>query len=237
MGRVRARRVGNALLYTEGHRDRIVDAVGRGVWKYQLRPDILNADGTDPTGWTTTVVEVGAGTTDFSPNNVAGRLGSVVPAANENDGGSYQLLGENVQFDSNQLIYAGMEFQGSDIDQSDLFFGMAIVDTALLGGVTDAVYFESLDGSAAVAIVAEKDSTETTGATTGTLVDAVDSIIEFLWDGTRLKAYVDGTQIYNAVPANVPDDEDLRLSLEFLTGEAVANTLNIKWLKAIAVDL
>ena len=237
MARIRARRAGSAILYTEGHRDRIVDAIGRGVWKYELRPDILNPNGTDPTGWTTTVVEAGSGDTNFSPNNVAGRLGTITCAAADNDGGSYQLLGENVQFDSNQLIYAGMEAKINDVDQSDLFFGFAIVDTALLGAVNDAVYFESLDESAVVGIVAEKGGTETTGATTVTLVDATDFIIEYLWDGTRLKAYVDGVQIFNAVPANIPNTEDLRLSLEFLTGEGTANTLNIKWLRAFAVDL
>lgn len=232
MAQTRGRRQAGNLLFYNGHRDRIVDVVGPAVWKYEHRPDILNATTVDPTGWTTTVVSAGTGDTEWDPNNEAGRLGTITPADNENDGGNYQLLGENFSCAGAHAFYIGMEAKSNDVDQIDLFFGAAIVDTDLLGAVTDAVYFESLDESSTVAIVAEKGSSETTGAVTATLTDDTDFILEMLFDGTRLKAYVDGVKIFDAVPANLPDTEPLRLSLHFLTGEAVVNTLNVKWLKA-----
>ena len=60
-------------------------------------------------------------------------------------------------------------------------------------------------------------------------------MLEFYWDGSSVYFYVDGTQASNIHTANIPDDEALRLSLEFLTGEAVANTCNVKWLRAIQI--
>jgi len=46
--------------------------------------------------------------------------------------------------------------------------------------------------------------------------------------------YIDGTLV-NTHTANIPDDENLTLSLAFLTGEATANTCNVKWLRAIQI--
>ena len=223
-------RVRGNFVYWSGHRHRIVDAFGAGVQKYILRPDQLNATTVDPAGWTTTVVEVGAGTTEWDVNNAANRVGTITTAANENDGGSYQLLGENLFADGNSDFYLGLEFQTNDADQTDLFFGAAITDTALLGGVSDAIYMESLDGSASISGVTEKDSTETQTDSLGTITDATDSYLEMYCDGTSVYFYVDGARVATHT-ANIPDDEELRLSIEFLTGEAVANTCNVKSLR------
>jgi len=224
----------NILIYDNSrHSNAIIDVLGdQGAFKYELTPQIVGIDTSDPVGFTTTVVEAGTGTTEFSVNNTVGRVGTITCAADENDGGSYQLLGEHFSCASSEGWYVGMSAQMVDVDQTDLLFGVCITDTALLGGMTDGVYFESLDGSSAIGIVAEKDSTETTGGTTATISDATDFIIEMVWDGTKLHAYVDNTKIYSDTPANAPDDEALRLSLEVLTGEAVANTLNVEWLRA-----
>lgn len=238
MAQQRAYNKGGNLIFTNGKaRGRVVDIIGPNVWKYDLRPDILNATTVDPTGWTTTVVEAGAGNTEFDPNDTGNRVGTITCAANENDGGSYQLLGENLICQSGQLWYVGLEGQSNDADQSDLFFGVAVVDTALLGGVADAVYFESLDGSLDINFVAEKGSSETTASAVGTMADAVDNLFEIFWDGTRLLAYLDGVKVSDSIPTNLPDTEAMRLSIEYLTGEAIANTFNVKRLRAIAAEL
>jgi len=213
---------------------RLVDAIGQDVFKYELLAPDLNADATDPTGWTSTVVEAGSGTTEFSPNNTAGRVGTITCAANENDGGSYQLLGENFELTSDQDLYVGAKLQINDADQTDLFFGLAVTDTALLGGVTDGVYFESVDGAATISTVTEKDSTETQNDSAGTITDATDVLLELYFNGSSVYFFIDGSQV-NVHTANIPDDEALRVSLEFLTGEAVANTCNVAWLRAIQI--
>ena len=237
---LKSRHIGENLVFTSEHDKRIVHAVGPGVWQYQLRPDHLGAATADPQGWTTTVVETGlGGNTEIDPNDEAGRVGTITTDNAENDGANMQLLGENAKFTSGQTIYARLVGKINDVDQTDLLFGFCITDTDLLGGMTDGVYFESVDGSASVSFVAEKDSTETQEDTLGTLTDDTDVTLEFFWDGPAgtIEAFIDGVSVYGpADPANLPDDESLRLSLHFLTGEATANTLNIKDLYACIIN-
>ena len=213
---------------------RLVDAIGNDVMSYNLKPETLNVTTADPYGFTTTVVEAGTGATEFDANNTAGRVGTITTAANENDGGQYQLLAEWFELTSDQDVYAGIELQGNDVDQSDILFGLCITDTTLLGGMTDGVYFESLDGSASVSTVTEKDSTETQTDAVSTLVDATDQILEMYFDGSSVYFFQDGVQS-TIHTANIPDDEALTLSLAFLSGEANAQTLNVKWLRAIQI--
>jgi len=235
MAQLHSRYVRGALVYWEGHRKRIVAAIGKDVWGYELLPHVLNADGTDPTGFTSTVVEAGGGgNTEFSPNDTAGRVGTITADNADNDGGSYQLLGSNIELTSDQDFYFGCEFQVNDADQTDFLFGIAVTDTALLAAVADAVYFESLDGGAGISTVTEKNSTETQNDSAGTLVDATDIILEFYFNGTNVEFFIDGVSV-NTHTANIPDDVNLRLSLEFLTGEAIANTCNFKWCRVFQI--
>jgi len=230
-----SRYIRGALAFYEGHRMRLVDATGSEVFKYELLPDILEPDGTDPRGWTTTVVEAGGGgDTNFSENDTAGRVGTITTDNAENDGGSYQLQGAIFELTSDQDVYVGCELQINDVDQTDLFFGLAVTDTALLGGVADGVYFESVDGSAAISTVTEKSASETQNDSQGTLVDATDIILEFYFDGTSVYFFIDGVEV-EIHTLTIPDDVSLRLSIEFLTGEAIANTCNIKWMRAIQI--
>ena len=150
----------------------------------------------------------------------------------DNDGINVQLLGEQSKFDSSHHSYFGIRFKINDVTQSDFLLGFAVTDTALLGAVSDAVYFESLDSSASIDFVAEKGNSETTEAAVGTLVDDTLIYLEFYWDGTKLEAFVDGVSVYYATPANLPDTEELRLSMHFLTGETSAQTLSIADLRA-----
>ena len=236
MAQVRSRRINGQLGFYEGHPMRIVDAIGSDVFKYELVSDTLGATTTDPRGWTTTVVEAGSGTTEWDANNTAGRVGTITCAANENDGGSYQLLGENIELTSDQDVYVGAKLKINDADQTDLFFGLAITDTALLGGVSDAVYFESVDGSAVISTVTEKDSTETQNDLSNTISDDTDILLEFYFDGSSSSVYffIDGTGV-STHTANIPDDEALRLSIEFLTGEATANTCDVQFMRVIQI--
>ena len=235
MAVIHSRYIRGNLAFYQNHRMRLVDALGEDVYKYELTTPTLNATTVDPSGWTTTVVEAGTGTTEFDANNTAGRVGTITCAADENDGGQYQLLGEGFEFTSDQDIYAGIEFQGNDVDQTAILFGLCITDTTLLGGMTDGVYWESLDGSATTSTVTEKDSTETQTDSVSTLTDATDQVWEIYFDGSSVYFFADGTQSSTIHTANIPDDEALTLSLAVLTGEATANTVNVKWLRAIQI--
>lgn len=219
------------------------DAWGPSVAKYVTTFASLAADDTttDPTEFTMTVVEAGAGNSTAVIGDVAGGALTITCAAAENDGVSLQLgnpnSGEWCSFAAEYPTYFGICLQSNDADQSDTFAGVAVTDTALLGGVTDGMYFRSVDGTGVVNFVMEKDSTETSTAV-GTMTDATDITLEFFYWGSNVYVYVDGTlqTTIADTDTNFPNNELLRLSLEYLTGEAVANTAQVRWMRLIQIQ-
>jgi hypothetical protein len=236
---VHSRYIRGALAYYDTHRMRLLHAVGGDVIEWVASSDQFQqsaSTGTDPAGWTTTVVEAGTGTSEADAARTAGSTFRLVTAANEDDGISIQRNGEVFELTSDQDVYFGIELQVTDADAVDFFVGLAITDTALLGGVTDAVYFESLDGSTDIIAVTEQDSTETSSSSVATLADDTNVILEFYWDGSSSTVYffADGVQQATST-TNIPDDEALRISLEFLSGEASANTMTVRWARCIQI--
>jgi len=220
---------------------RLYDAFGEGVTKYVTQFQSLPADDTttDPTEFVFTTVEVG-GTSTAVIGDVSGGALVITCAGNEDDGVSLQLgnanTGEWVDLSNPTVCYFGIQFQVNDADQTEVFLGTAVTDTALLGGVTDGLYFRSVDESAVLNFVLEKDSVESTTAA-ATLTDAADVTAEWYYDGTNVKAYINGTEVASVArtDASFPNDELMRLSMESLSGEATANTCTIKWVRLIQI--
>ena len=72
------------------------------------------------------------------------------------------------------------------------------------------------------------------------MTDATEIDLEFVWDGAAesLYSYVDGSLTSTqTATTNLPNNEELRLSIEFLTGEAVANVMTIRKLTFCQVNL
>lgn len=236
MGALHSQYMRGNLVYYDTYLHRWIDAIGADVTKFILNPAYMPVDDTtgDLTGFTHTAVEAGAGnsTAVLSDNTLL-----ITTAANENDGVSLQLKGEAFDLASNNLTYFGIKFQVGDATQTDVLVGLCITDTTLTAGMSDGVYFECLDGSTDINFVLEKDSTETTSAAAvGTLADATDVTLEFLFDGTYVDAWVDGVLQTRLATTNLPDDEQLTVSVEYLSGEAAAQTMTIKWLRAIQIN-
>lgn len=238
MASLHSRFIRGNLAYWDTHRMRLVDAIGPDVVKWSLKADDFQdtgGTGTDPRGYVTTVVEAGAGGTSEAEASDEERVEVELVTDNaENDGISLQRVGEAFIFDSDHDIYFGIELQINDVDQTDILAGLCISDTALLGGMTDGVYFESVDGGAGVSTVTEKDSTETQTDNEGTLEDDTAMFLEFYWDGSTVYFFIDGVQV-GTHTANIPDDELLTPSIEFLTGETTANRCKIHQARAIQV--
>jgi hypothetical protein len=231
-----------ALVYrSHEYPHRLYDAFGENVTKYITEFQSLPADDTttDPTEFINTIVEVG-GTSSAVIGDVAGGALVITCAGNEDDGYSMQLgnanTGEWVDLSGPTVCYFGIEFALNDADQTEIFAGTAVTDTALLGGVTDGLYFRSVDESAVLNFVLEKDSVESTTAAV-TLTDAAYTIAEWYYDGTSVKAYINGTEVASVArtDASFPNDEFMRLSLEVLSGEATANTCTAKWIRLIQI--
>lgn len=224
-----------ALVFYEDHLARIVDAVGSNVIKYVADSGEFqqNGDsGTDPRGWTATVVEAGTGTSEGQATREAGATFELVTAAAENDGINIQRNGEIYEFTSDQHVYFGIRLKINDVDQSDFLVGLGITDTTPLAGLSDAVYFRSVDASADVATVTEKDSSETENTGVVTMSDDTYVTLEFYFDGSTVYFYVDGSEVASHT-ADIPDDEALRPTLHFLTGEGAAQTMTVQWLRVI----
>ena len=232
----------NAIVYrSHEYPHRWYDAFGEGVIKYIQEFETISQDNTtlDPTEWVVTVVEAGAGTSNFAIADVAGGAATVTCAANEDDGWSMQLgpvLGECVDLSAPYYLYFSIDMASNDADQSDVLAGVAVTDTALLGAVTDGIYFRSVDASGNIMFVTEKDSVESS-TVVGVMTDDAYMRCEFLVDEANVKAYVNGTLMVTTArtAATFPNDELMRLSLEFLTGEAVANVLTVRHLKMIHI--
>jgi len=236
MANLHSRRVNGNLVFYDNTQQRIIDAIGPDVTKFILNTAFAADDDTtgDLSGFTHTAVEVGAGS---STAVLADNTLLITAAANENDGVNLQVKGEAFDLGSGNYTYFGVNFQTNDATQTDVLAGLCITDTTLLGGMTDGAYFECLDGSTDINFVLEKDSTETTSASAvGTLADATNVTLEFIFDGTNVDAWVDGTLQTRLAITNLPDNEQLTPSIHFLTGEAVANTMTVNWLRAVQVN-
>lgn len=225
---------GNLLFYDNGEKC-LVDAIGPDVVKafYDFTGIVATTDAL--VGWTTTLVEAGGGESTVTiPDGSAGTL-LLTTDANENDGINLQKIGENFGMAAAQLaLYFGIRFKISDKTQSDFIVGLCITDTTLLGGMTDGCYFRKVDGSANIAFVTEKDSTETETTPVGAMVDDTYIILEFYFDGTRVEAFVNGASVATHT-ANIPNDELLTESIHFLTGEAVVKTMTVDYIRVIQV--
>ena len=162
MAQVHARRISGNLAYWSTHRKRILDAVGEGVVKYITDFTQFPIDDTtgDPTEFTSTVVEAGSGNTTIAQTDASGGQVLITTAANENDGGSYQLAGESFKTSGNEL-YFGTKIASNEATQSDFLVGLSVTDTALLGGTANGIYFEKIDGGTGISAVTESGSSET----------------------------------------------------------------------------
>lgn len=232
---IKAKYLRGNLVYLDGQR--WFDAVGPDVIQFVdhfVQTPFASAD--NMAGWTTTLVEAGAGETTVALKAGAdtGTLLITTDAA-ENDGANIQLQGEAFTFASAYPLYFGVRFKISDATQSDFLLGLCITDTDLLGGMTDGIYFRKVDGSTTMAFVLEKDSTETS-TNYGTAI-AADTwyILEFYFDGTNVDWYVNGVAQTRPATTNLPNDEYLTPSIHVLTGEAVAKTAEVDWLRVIQV--
>lgn len=212
------------------------DAVGPNVVKFIDDFTHIPVDDTtgDPTAWSMTVVEAGSGNTTVTSGNISGGAMLITTDNADNDGANLQLNGESFKLASGVPVYFGTRFKINDATQSDFFIGLAITDTDILGGVTDRIGFESLDGSNAVAFLLEKDSTETNAAAVTTLTDDTFVELEFHYDGaSRVEAFVNGTSVSVPALTNLPNDEELRVTVQFLAGAAAIKTMTVDWIRVI----
>ncbi len=236
MGQVHSKRIAGQYVEWETHEKRIVSARGPDAFVYFddfVNPQTIASDTLG--GWTTTLVEAGAGESTVALADASGGELLLTTDAAENDGINLQMKGESFGFAAGQkATYFGIRMKANEATQNDFIVGLCITDTTLLGGMTDGVYFRKVDGSTSVAFATEKDSSET--ETTGVHTFAADTYVvyEFYFDGTSIEAFVDGVKVAQHT-ATIPDDELVTPSIHYLTGEAVAHTMTVDWIRAVQI--
>ena len=232
MPQVRSRRINGNLAYWSTHQKRILDGLGEGVVKFITDFTSFPVDDTtgDPTEYTSTVVEAGSGNTTIASTDKSGGAVLITTAANENDGGSYQLLGESFKTDGNEL-YFGTSIATNEATQSDLLIGLSVTDTAMLGGLANGIYFECLDSATGISAVTESGSSETQSDSLGTLADDTFVELEFYYNGSNVEFFINGSSVATHT-ATIPSTE-MRVSFEYLTGAAAAKTMTLDWIRCI----
>jgi hypothetical protein len=225
------------------------DAVGEGVVKYLSDFSHLASDAAtgDPTEWMVTITEGGGGGDSTAVVTDLAGGGLLITTDNQAlDGVNMQLgavAGECIDLSGDHPLYFGTEFAINDVDQTAMFAGVGVTDTDWLGGLTDGMYFRSIDESADLYFVTEMSGVENT-TNVATMADNTYIRAEFLYYnyaeiGPQVRVFIDNAEVSAArtlaTAATFPDDELLRPTIEFTTGEAVANTCTMRFLRMIHI--
>lgn len=179
-----------------------------------------------------TVTETDAGATQALTAGDGGLL-LITNTAADNDLVALQKNPAAFSFTAGKKLFFRARFKVSDATQSDLVFGLQVVDTTPLD-VTDGVYFLKADGSAAVSVVCRKNATtgSTSASSIATLADDTYITLGFAYDGEGKVAYeVNGNVVgsLDASSAYLPDTT-CTVSFALQNGEAVAKTMTVDFI-------
>lgn len=180
--------------------------------------------------WVITTTEAGAGSaTEALAADEAGGALLITNDNADNDLDSLQHTQEIWRLSSGKKLWFKARVKINDVDQVDDFIGLAITDTTPLD-TTDRVGFQWTDEDASIDVLTEKDSTETL---TDSGIDAVDDTYVELgmrWDGVSAVEFYVNDSLVATHTTNVPDDENLCVTIHHQNGEAVAQTIHIDYI-------
>ena len=226
------------VFYDSDYPHRWYEALGEGVVKYLQDFATLASDDTtgDATEWEGTYIDVAD--VHVITDRAGGALLFTTGGA-DNDGFTMQLgavAGENVLLDGSCPVYFGTRLAMSAVVQADLFVGLAVTDTSLCAGVTDGIYFRTVDTGTVLQFVVENTNVEDIAGTID-LVAGAYMELEFMFDGEDVVGYYNGQELgrVNKSSAAFPDDMEMRLSFEFLTGDNVVLTCTMEYLRMIHI--
>lgn len=175
-----------------------------------------------------TVTETDAGATQALTDGDGGLL-LITNTAADNDLVSLQKKGESFRFESGKALFFEARFKVSDATQSDVVIGLQITDTTPLD-VTDGVFFIKADGAATVDFRVEKNNTATTASAMATMANDTYIRLGFYYDGvSAVQYFVNGSIAGSSVTTNLPDDEDMTITIAIQNGEAVAKTMTVDY--------
>jgi len=175
-----------------------------------------------------TVTETQAGATQALTDGDGGLL-LITNTAADDDLVALQKVGESYRFASGKELFFEARLKVSDATQSDVVIGLQITDTTPLD-VSDGVFFIKADGSTSVSLLVEKNGTATTTSSVATMANDTFISLGFYYDGaSSIQYFVNGVVKGTSVTTNLPDDEDMTVSIALQNGEAVAKTMTVDY--------
>lgn len=186
--------------------------------------------GTD-IGWTRTAT--GAGTSVIS--DAAGGVLLNTNAAADNDMIQIQWNSEIFAIATGKPLWFEARVKTSDATQSDLYVGLAVLDTSIVvSEPSDGIWWRKNDGDANLDFATAASSTETATTALATLVADTWVRLGFFYDGAgSVLAYVDGV-LKATHTTNIPSTE-LTPSFAIQNGEAVAKTGSVDYIKVVQI--
>lgn len=183
-----------------------------------------------------TVTETQAGATQALADGDGGIL-LLTNSAADNDLVALNKVGESFLMESGKKAFFKARFKVSDATQSDFAIGLQITDTTPLD-VTDGIFFQKDDGDANLDFHVEKDNSATSASAIATVADDTYITVAFYYNGVDEVVYAASTSSTNPAvlgklaTTNLPDDEELTISIALQNGEAVAKTMSIDYVYA-----
>lgn len=165
-----------------------------------------------------------------------GGLLLITNTAADNDAVTLQKTPAAFAMTATKRAWFAARFKISDATQSDLQFGIVIVDTSPLDA-TDGIYFQKDDGAATVDVYVRKNATTGSNKATAVTTVVTDTYITLQWyyngDG-RLFYGANGTLLgsMDATSTYLPDATNLTVSFTLQNGEAVAKTMTVDFIAA-----
>lgn len=180
------------------------------------------------------VTETQAGATQALTAGDGGLL-LLTNSAADDDLNALQKTPAAFSFTAGKKAFFKCRFKVSDATQSDVVFGLQVVDTTPLD-VTDGIYFLKADGAKTVDFICRKNATtgSTSASSVATLADDTFVTLAFYYDGESKVYYaVDGSVkgSLNASSSYLPDTITT-VSFAIQNGEAVAKTLTVDYVFA-----
>lgn len=135
-------------------------------------------------------------------------------------------------FTAGKKTFFRCRFKVSDATQSDLVFGLQVVDITPLD-VTDGVYFLKADGSTAISVICRKNATtgSTSASSIATLANDTFITLGFYYDGESKVQYEVNGSVVGALDGSSSylPDTTCTISFALQNGEAVAKTMTVDY--------
>ena len=189
--------------------------------------------------WVVTSIN-GPGTTVVS-DALPGGVVAITTDTADNDADWFQLSKDGGTNDSEVYYFATgkkawfkCRFKITEITNADVVLGLHIVDTTPDAGLTDGVYFVTVEDSEELDLVVRKDSSDSGVSGIHTLLDDTFVTVGYYWDGVKtIHYFINDVETGSVgVGTSLPDDEYITLSFGAKTGTGAAAVLSIDYIGA-----